>query len=43
MNIFCEALVQVLAWHETGNKPVRKSTITKFTDANKHHQGAVSI
>ena len=27
------ALVQVMAWHRTGEKPLPESMLTKFTDA----------
>ena len=31
------ALVQVMAWHRTGEKPSPKSMLTKFTDAYIQH------
>ena len=31
------ALVQVVAWHRTGEKPLPKSMLTQFTDAYTRH------
>ena len=31
------ALVQVVAWHRTGEKPLPESMLTKFTDAYIRH------
>ena len=31
------ALVQVMAWHRTGEKPLPKSMLTQFTDAYIRH------
>ena len=31
------ALVQVVAWHRTGEKPVPESMLTQFTDAYIRH------
>ena len=31
------ALVQVVAWHQTGEKPLPESMLTQFTDAYKRH------
>ena len=31
------ALVQVLAWHRTGDKPLPEPTLTQFTDAYMQH------
>ena len=31
------ALVQVMAWHRTGEKPLPESMLTKFTDAYIRH------
>ena len=33
------ALVQVMAWHRTGNKPLPEPTLTQFTDAYMWYQG----
>ena len=33
------ALVQVMAWHRTGNKPLSEPMLTRFTDAYMQHQG----
>ena len=32
------ALVQVMAWRRTGNKPLPKPTLSQFTDAYMRHQ-----
>ena len=31
------AMVQAMAWHRTGEKPLPKSMLTKFTDASIRH------
>ena len=31
------ALVQVMAWHQTGEKPLPESMVTKFTNAYIQH------
>ena len=31
------ALVQVMAWHRTGDKPLHETTLTQFTDAYMRH------
>ena len=31
------ALVQVMAWHQTGDKPLPEPTLTQFTDAYMQH------
>ena len=31
------ALGQVMAWHQTGNKPLPESMMTQFTDAYMRH------
>ena len=31
------ALVQVVAWHQTGEKPLPESMLTQFTDAYIRH------
>ena len=31
------ALVQIMAWHRTGEKPLLESMLTKFTDAYIRH------
>ena len=36
------ALVQVMAWHRTGNKPLPEPMLIKFTDAYMRHQGEMS-
>ena len=33
------ALVQVMAWHRTGDKPLPKPMLTQFADAYMRHQG----
>ena len=33
------ALVQVVAWHRTGEQPLPESMLTQFTDAYIRHQG----
>ena len=30
------SLVQVMAWHQTGNKPLPKTTMTKFVAMQRH-------
>ena len=36
------ALVQVMAWHWTGDKPLTEPMLTWFTDAHMWHQGEMS-
>ena len=36
------ALVQVMAWCRTGNKPLPESLLTRFTDAYMQHYGQMS-
>ena len=36
------ALVQVMAWHRTGDKPLPDPMMTDFTDAYEHHWASVS-
>ena len=31
------ALIQIMAWHQTGNKPLSDPMMTQFTDAYMHH------
>ena len=31
------ALVQIMAWHRTGDKPLSEPMLTQFTDANMRH------
>ena len=31
------ALVQVMAWHQTGDKPLPEAMLTQFTDAYMRH------
>ena len=31
------ALVQVMTWHQTGNKPIPEPMLTQFTDAYMRH------
>ena len=38
---FKSALVQVVAWHRTGEKPLPESMLTQFTDAYIRHQGGI--
>ena len=35
------ALVQVVAWHRTGEKPLPESMLTKSTDAYIRHLGEI--
>ena len=37
-----QALVQVMAWRRTGDKPLPESMLTWFTDAYMRHQGEMS-
>ena len=37
------ALVQVMAWHRTGEKPLSESMLTQFTDAYIRHYGGNKI
>ena len=34
---YMSALVQVMAWRRTGNKPLPEATMTQFTDAYLWH------
>ena len=36
-------LVQVLAWCQTGNKPLAETMMTLFTDAFMHHQTSMTL
>ena len=36
------ALVQVMAWRWTGDKPLTEAMLTQFTDAYMQHKGEVS-
>ena len=36
------ALVQVMAWHRTGDKPLPETMLTQFNDAFLLHQGELS-
>ena len=36
------ALVQVMAWHQKGNKPLSEPMLNWFTDAYMQHQGGMS-
>ena len=36
------ALVQVMAWHRTGNKPLLEVMLNQFTDAYMWHKGEMS-
>ena len=36
------ALVQVMAWHRTGDKPLPEPMMTQFTDAYMGHQGEMN-
>ena len=35
------ALVQVVAWHRSGEKPLPESVLTQFTDAYTWHKGKI--
>ena len=35
-------VVQIMAWHRTGDKPLTEPMLTRFTDACKQHQGEMS-
>ena len=35
------ALVQVMAWHRTGDKPLSEPIQTQFADAYMRHQGLI--
>ena len=37
------ALVQVMAWRRTGDKPLSEAMMTQFTDAYMRHQGEMSF
>ena len=37
------ALVQVMAWCQTGDKPLTEPMITQFIDAYMRHQGKMSL
>ena len=36
------ALVQVMTWRQTGDKPLPEIMLTQFTDAYMQHQGEMS-
>ena len=36
------ALVQIMAWHQTGNKPLSEPMMAWFTDAYMHHSALIS-
>ena len=36
------ALVQVMGWHQTGNKPLSELMMTKYNDASMRQQGYMS-
>ena len=36
------ALVQAMAWHWTGDKPLHEPKVTQFTDAYMRHKAKVS-
>ena len=36
------ALVQVMTWCRTGDKPYHESMLTRFTDAYMRHKGEMS-
>ena len=36
------ALVQIMAWHQPGNKPLSEPMLTQFTDAYMQLQGELS-
>ena len=36
------ALVQVMAWRRTGDKPLPEAMMTQFTDADMQYQGEMS-
>ena len=36
------ALIQVMAWLRTGDKPLHEPMLTQFTDAYMHHSASVS-
>ena len=36
------ALVQLMAWHQTGDKPLFEPMLTQFTDTMLRHQGEMS-
>ena len=36
------ALVQVMAWHQTGGKLIPEATLTHFTDVYMHYEGTMS-
>ena len=38
---FKSALVQVMAWHRTGEKPLPESMLTQFTDSYIRHWGKI--
>ena len=37
------ALVQVMAWRRTGDKPLPEPMLTQFTDAYMRHSGDMSL
>ena len=36
------ALVQVMAWHRTGDKPLPEAMMAQFSDAYMHHPASMS-
>ena len=36
------ALVQIMAWHWTGDKPLSEQMMAKFNDAYMHHSASMS-
>ena len=36
------ALVQIMAWHRPGDKPLSEQMLTRFTDAYMRHKGEMS-
>ena len=36
------ALIQVMAWRQSGAKPLSEPMLTQFTDAYMRHQGEMS-
>ena len=36
------SLVQVMAWHQKGNKPLHKPMVTQFNDAYMRHPASMS-
>ena len=35
------ALIQVIAWRRTGDKPLHEAMMTQFTDAYMRHKGEI--